>query len=513
MKILKPVFILFLLCASLGNPLAQTIENHSFEQIFGCGSSPQDNSPKGKIFNDGCFTDPNAIWSWGAALGVPYADKGGACDATHSAVFAANIIQHAGTDEVSVNGSSIFYTFSENLTPGDYGLSFCFEGELAAGSEGATIIVAVAKGLQNQATVTPNTVGTLYEIYDDEENFLPKTGIAHQNIGSSENVENKVNKEFITNFTINPGDTYNQIWFYGIPLSSGVAKICIDDVILTKCEDILCQDVSNLTSCTLTDKTGYIDLQCDEGSIFSLESPEGSNPNVFDCDGHFIVTNATAGTYVVTIQSPNGCTARRTYEVVETCCEGGLDCPAPENLGCDFFAPFNLTFLTWDPVPDVLGYELHIYPGDCSSTSFPVAPIFVESTNFNLDALDLRQFAWAVRAVCADESLSDFSATACFSNDECGGSGPGFTDPESDRIENNRKALIYPNPNKGVFDILLTDLNEGELKIFNQSGVVVFQKQVTASRFSLDLKDLPAGIYWALIASGKESISEKIIIQ
>ena len=78
---------------------------------------------------------------------------------------------------------------------------------------------------------------------------------------------------------------------------------------------------------------------------------------------------------------------------------------------------------------------------------------------------------------------------------------------------------IYPNPNKGIFNIITDDLQTGniELKIFNSSGQQVFikgLKQLEGIYFwQIDLKEYPAGIYYLQILNVNGVINKQIIIE
>ncbi|MDR3679362.1 MAG: peptidylprolyl isomerase [Flavipsychrobacter sp.] len=55
-------------------------------------------------------------------------------------------------------------------------------------------------------------------------------------------------------------------------------------------------------------------------------------------------------------------------------------------------------------------------------------------------------------------------------------------------------AIIYPNPNKGIFSIDLSNIPT-VVDIVNQTGQIVFNKEARGT-IQIDLRDNPSGLYW-----------------
>ncbi|MFH0866330.1 MAG: T9SS type A sorting domain-containing protein [Bacteroidota bacterium] len=71
--------------------------------------------------------------------------------------------------------------------------------------------------------------------------------------------------------------------------------------------------------------------------------------------------------------------------------------------------------------------------------------------------------------------------------------------------------LVYPNPS-GSFVNLLLPVSGSEMKIFNASGNVVFEKTLKSGHEVVTL-DLPGGIYFLKVTMGNSVLTKKIIIQ
>lgn len=89
----------------------------------------------------------------------------------------------------------------------------------------------------------------------------------------------------------------------------------------------------------------------------------------------------------------------------------------------------------------------------------------------------------------------------------------------SSAYQENNSINIYPNPNTGIFNIYIDNIqNENiEFKIFNSLGQVIFAEesiQVKETYYrQLDLKENPAGIYYLQILGVKGVINKQIIFK
>ncbi len=71
------------------------------------------------------------------------------------------------------------------------------------------------------------------------------------------------------------------------------------------------------------------------------------------------------------------------------------------------------------------------------------------------------------------------------------------------------KPEIYPNPNNGIFTVMMPE--SGNAAIYNISGQVVFEKALIAGENAIDLS-LPAGVYLLKGVSNNKDYNSKIII-
>jgi hypothetical protein len=78
--------------------------------------------------------------------------------------------------------------------------------------------------------------------------------------------------------------------------------------------------------------------------------------------------------------------------------------------------------------------------------------------------------------------------------------------------------IIYPNPNNGLFKITVDDFNQEDLlvKIINNQGQIVYNREFNASGLeyeSIDVQQLPQGIYHIVIYTEEKAYQGKMIIQ
>lgn len=74
--------------------------------------------------------------------------------------------------------------------------------------------------------------------------------------------------------------------------------------------------------------------------------------------------------------------------------------------------------------------------------------------------------------------------------------------------------LIYPNPSKGIFHVILPKENDiSQIQLLNQLGQVVYQLQVTMGDKKIDMKlDQKPGIYYLNAVSKGSTITKKVIV-
>ncbi|HET6242930.1 MAG: T9SS type A sorting domain-containing protein [Bacteroidetes bacterium] len=84
-----------------------------------------------------------------------------------------------------------------------------------------------------------------------------------------------------------------------------------------------------------------------------------------------------------------------------------------------------------------------------------------------------------------------------------------------EKINQNSKVEIYPNPSSGLFTLLSEDLNgKTELKVYNLLGECVKSEQIEVSgklEYSLDISEMAPGVYNLTIQNNNTLINNKII--
>lgn len=97
-----------------------------------------------------------------------------------------------------------------------------------------------------------------------------------------------------------------------------------------------------------------------------------------------------------------------------------------------------------------------------------------------------------------------------------------FFDPNADpnnlksiskeNIVQQRTSQISPNPNNGIFKIILNKIKSGSLQIINMNGETVNQKSFkNENELLINIQHLPSGIYAVKVISENETFIEKII--
>lgn len=102
--------------------------------------------------------------------------------------------------------------------------------------------------------------------------------------------------------------------------------------------------------------------------------------------------------------------------------------------------------------------------------------------------------------------------------------GGGLSDPISivishgvgtDELLAAANVSIYPNPTQGQLNIKLTGYTAEvvALRIVNMQGVVAKTGEILSSRSTINISDLPKGLYFVELSNGKQSSRTKILLR
>ena len=86
-------------------------------------------------------------------------------------------------------------------------------------------------------------------------------------------------------------------------------------------------------------------------------------------------------------------------------------------------------------------------------------------------------------------------------------------------IDLSSKLKVYPNPNKGIFELEINNYtNDCQLMIYNQTGQIIFNEKIntlsaTNTKKSIDLSKYPKGIYLLNLKYSNGILSRKVVIQ
>ena len=75
-----------------------------------------------------------------------------------------------------------------------------------------------------------------------------------------------------------------------------------------------------------------------------------------------------------------------------------------------------------------------------------------------------------------------------------------------------RGISVHPNPTEGVFDITFQEsLQDGIIQVTSIDGKLIYEKNITTNKVSLDLSEYNNGIYLLDITSSQGTFHHKVI--
>lgn len=72
---------------------------------------------------------------------------------------------------------------------------------------------------------------------------------------------------------------------------------------------------------------------------------------------------------------------------------------------------------------------------------------------------------------------------------------------------------IYPNPNRGVFTIVLTESTSSSVEIYNIQGQIIYQDKLVDKNSEINLSNIAEGVYFVKISSDEQVVTKKLIIR
>jgi hypothetical protein len=79
--------------------------------------------------------------------------------------------------------------------------------------------------------------------------------------------------------------------------------------------------------------------------------------------------------------------------------------------------------------------------------------------------------------------------------------------------DNTQSISVYPNPTNGMLYIYNETYNVTKIEVYSYNGVMVLNQSLKSSKFVIDLKSQPDGIYLLKISYGENYVTKKIIKQ
>jgi hypothetical protein len=71
---------------------------------------------------------------------------------------------------------------------------------------------------------------------------------------------------------------------------------------------------------------------------------------------------------------------------------------------------------------------------------------------------------------------------------------------------------VYPNPNSGLFQLELNSGDKAAIIIYDVMGKVIYRNITESPASTVDLAEVPGGLYFVKVVAGNRSETKKLII-
>jgi hypothetical protein len=250
-------------------------------------------------------------------------------------------------------------------------------------------------------------------------------------------------------------------------------------------------------------------LECNgRGKIVALAS--GGNPSYT----YYIVpnsgmqispgvfTNLTPNTYTVYARDKNNCTAQMTVRIPTVV--------SPPIITGIQGTGEGAVLVTWDhvaPNPPNVAYQVRYR--EVGAISWNVLPRTNLNTQPITGLLNDRDYQVSVRVLCVSRNVwSTYSTPMTFR--------AGVMREASQALSVISPELtLFPNPNKGIFNLRIGNYNgqSAEAEIFDLNGKRIHQLGIHSEETTIQLHDVPAGVYVLRIRLEDQVYHSKFIVE
>ena len=265
---------------------------------------------------------------------------------------------------------------------------------------------------------------------------------------------------------------------------------CVGGIVIITIVDLDGNPITNFVSITITDNSTGVTIDTGGNVTFS------------------VYVNISYTVTVVTVDA-DGNECIYTHDFIYIC----------EDEPCETNQPINLVLtgstLTWDPVPDAIGYVVinaPFWPQDCRC-DFPISILDIETSvpSVVLPTSPGRCFVVQVVAICADGSRSEPSDAICIGGDRI---------EDKDNPKSFEQVSISPNPTTGFMTFIVETAYETDvtIEVYNIYGTVLrtFNENISSNRattIDYDGSGLSKGVYIVKFKTDVETLYKRVIIK
>ncbi|RTY95059.1 N-acetylmuramoyl-L-alanine amidase [Flavobacterium sp. GT3R68] len=211
----------------------------------------------------------------------------------------------------------------------------------------------------------------------------------------------------------------------------------------------------------------------------------------------YLITPGTVYTYSVKAKNTIGqlTNSNGTLSVTAVGCGPGAFTLSATATCSGFASAINLS---WSVSANATSYDIYrngnLYASDITGTTFLNTYLITAGTSYT----------YFVKAKNSIGTLNNSNGSIAVTAVSCG---------KIAAQDENAEITLYPNPTSGIFNLNISNVSDETItyRLFDSTGKVVYESKVESASTSIDINQLPGGIYFISILIGNKEVVKRVV--